>query len=200
MISQSDNTAADQLLYFLGRKNVENMLAITGHSNPALDIPFLSTFDMFRLKYQPGLQAAHEYLSKTGEERRELLNRVVSQISKDSLTIINHPLYIDSIEWFASPQDLCNVMNWLRLNSLNGSGAEVRDILSINPGLMFSAKSWKYIGYKGGSEPGVINLTFLLQSVKGDWYILSAGWNDTQSPVTESKFVRLMGKAIQLLE
>jgi hypothetical protein len=200
MISQSDNTAADQLLYFLGRENVEKMLTATGHSNPALDIPFLSTFDMFRLKCQPGLIAAHEYVSKTGEQRREILSIVVPQINRDSLVMYSQPVYIDSIEWFASANDLCNVMNWVRLNSIKAPGSEVRNILSINPGLSISKKSWQYIGYKGGSEPGVLNMTYLLQSVTGDWYVLSAGWNNTKAPLEESKFFGLVGRAIELIK
>ena len=64
MISQSDNTAADQLLYYSGRQNVEKMLAVTGHSNPSLDIPFLSTFDMFRLKGQPGLEVSMNFFPR----------------------------------------------------------------------------------------------------------------------------------------
>jgi hypothetical protein len=200
MISQSDNTAADQLLYYLGRQNVEKMLLITGHSNPSLDIPFLSTFDMFRLKGQPGLAAAHEYLSKTGEGRREILSTVVPQINRDSLVIYTQPVYIDSIEWFASANDLCSVMNWIRLNSTKAPGSEVRNILSINPGLSISKKSWQYIGYKGGSEPGVLNMTYLLQSVNGEWYVLSAGWNNTKAPLEEVKFFGLVGKSIELIK
>ncbi|MGA7720890.1 MAG: serine hydrolase [Ignavibacteriaceae bacterium] len=200
MISQSDNTAADQLLYYSGRQNVEKMLAVTGHSNPSLDIPFLSTFDMFRLKGQPGLEAAHEFLSKTGEERREILSNVVPQISRDSLVIGGQPVYVDSIEWFASANDLCAVMNWIRLNSIKAPGSEFRNILSINPGLSISKKSWQYVGYKGGSEAGVLNMTYLLQSVNGDWYALSAGWNNTKAPLEEVKFFRVVGKAIQLIK
>lgn len=200
MISQSDNTAADQLLNFLGRKNIEKMLSITGHSNPGLDIPFISTSELFKLKELPGLQEAHEYLSKTAEERRNFLSDFVPHISLDSLTFTGQPVYIDSLEWFASSNDLCSLMNWIRIKSLSIPGAEVRKILSINPGLAISKKLWKYIGYKGGSEPGVINMTFLLQSATGDWFILSASWNNINAPLDESKFFGLVGRTIELIK
>ena len=200
MISQSDNTAADQLLYFLGRKNIEKMLSVTGHSNPALNIPFITTAEMIKMKAQPGLKAAHQYLSEPAEQRRELLSKIVSQISFDSLTFYTQPVYIDSIEWFASPNDLCRLMNWIRLNSLNEPGSEVRKILAISSGIPIAKKFWQYIGYKGGSEPGVISMTYLLQSIKGDWYVLSAGWNNTAAPVDEVKFFRIVTRTIILIQ
>ena len=86
----------------------------------------------------------------------------------------------------ASANDLCAVMNWIRLNSIKAPGSEFRNILSINPGLSISKKSWQYVGYKGGSEAGVLNMTYLLQSVNGDWYSLSAGWNNTKSAARRS--------------
>lgn len=200
MISQSDNTAADRLLYFLGRKNVEKILTVTGHSHPALDIPFLSTSEMFKLKGEHGMNAVHKYLSMNSDERREFLNSEVSKINIDSLTISPEPVYIDSIEWFASAADLCKVMDWIRLNSENKPGAEARKILSINPGLQVSKDRWKYVGYKGGSEAGVINMTYLLQSVNGGWYELSAGWNNAKAPLDESKFIGLVGGLIKILK
>jgi len=200
MISQSDNTAADELLHFLGRKNVEKMLATTGHSDPALDIPFLSTSEMFKLKGEPGMKALHQYLTMNAEKKREFLNNTVSKINLESITFPANPVYIDSVEWFASPSDLCRVMNWLRLNSKRGPGAEIRKILSINPGLTFPEGKWKYIGYKGGSEPGVINMTYLLQSVNGSWYEFSAGWNNTAASLDNGKFFELVSSAIDLIK
>ncbi len=200
MISQSDNTAADGMIRLLGRKNIENILPVTGHSNPGLDIPFPSTSELFKLKGERGMRHLHKYLSLNTEGRRELLNDAVSRIDLDSLTIPSEPAYIDSVEWFASAADLCRDMNWIRLNSKNEPGAEARKILSINPGLTLSKNRWKYIGYKGGSEPGVMNMTYLLQSVKGDWYLMSAGWNNSKAPLDENKFIGLVGGAIKLIK
>ncbi len=37
-----------------------------------------------------------------------------------------------------------------------------RGVLGINRGLQWPDDKWAYVGYKGGSEPGVLNLTLLL--------------------------------------
>src|SRR3546814_20739954 len=62
------------------------------------------------------------------------------------------------IEWYASPADLARVMDWLRRHTETGPAAEARRILGLNPGIPADAAShWAYVGYKGGSEPGVLD-------------------------------------------
>ena len=61
------------------------------------------------------------------------------------------------------------------------------------------AKRWRYLGYKGGSEPGVIAMNFLAQARDGDWYVLSASWNNPAARVDEPRFVALMTRALNLL-
>jgi beta-lactamase class A len=198
MISISDNTATDNLLYIAGRENVEKMLSVTGHSKPELNIPFLATMEMFKLKGGPDKELATKYLASA--DRKKFVNEELPKIKKEDVSTWSAPLLIDKIEWFASAKDLCNVMNWLRANSENEKGNRVRNILSINPGLSVSKVKWNYIGYKGGSEPGVMSMTYLLCSSKGEWFALSCGWNNTKAPVHEGKFAGLVGSAIHLLE
>jgi hypothetical protein len=199
MISISDNTATDQLLYTLGRENVERMLAATGHSKPELDMPFLSTGELFRLKGEPGRTSARAYLAKTQQGRRDFLRTAVSQIRLESINIFTQPTEIESLEWFASSLDLCRVMSWIRLNTETGPGMDARRILSINPGISISKERWKYVGFKGGSEPGVMSMTYLLQSARGDWYAVSASWNNKQAPVDEARLAGLVGRVIELI-
>jgi beta-lactamase class A len=200
MISQSDNTATDQLLRLLGREKVEKMLSAAGHSRPELDIPFLSTMEVFKLKSEQNLSAAHSYLSLPAAKRHTFLADSLMRIGRESLSFRGQPTLVDSIEWFASAADLCRVMNWIRLNSESGPGAEVRQILAVNPGLAIPKDKWKYAGYKGGSEAGVMNMTYLLQSTDGGWYALSATWNNTQAPLDDAKLVGLVGGVLQLVK
>lgn len=75
------------------------------------------------------------------------------------------------------------VMNWLRQQTEMDKTA--RQILAINPGsgLTIPRDRWQYVGFKGGSEPGVLNMTYLLQSTKGVWYAVSIPWNNPQAPL-----------------
>ena len=106
---------------------------------------------------------------------------------------------IDSIEWFASAEDLARVMQYLAQHTATGEAALARKILSINPGLSIDHEQWSYIGYKGGSEPGVLDLTFLLRHGSGPWYVLTATWNDPKAPLAEERFEGFVQRAIELL-
>lgn len=51
--------------------------------------------------------------------------------------------------------------------------------MAINPSATPAIKAnWDYIGFKGGSEPGVLNLTWLLRDKAGAWHVLTLGWNN----------------------
>ena len=203
MISVSDNSATDILLRTLGREKVEAMLPVVGFHAAARDRPFLSTLDMFKLKGVAGGSLGARYLALDEKGRRALIdgevrNTPVSAIDP-KLFANGKPQSIDTIEWFASPLDLVRVMDWLRRNTETGPAAEARAILAKNSGVgPVVAGAWRFLGYKGGSEPGVINMTFLLQSKDGAWYALTGSWNDTATQVDDSRFASLMGRAVEL--
>ncbi len=52
---------------------------------------------------------------------------------------------------------------------------------------------------KGGSETGVMNMTFLVQSKGGQWHAVSGGWNNAEAALDKGKFVGLMSRAVALL-
>ncbi|MBA4320992.1 MAG: hypothetical protein C0412_21585 [Flavobacterium sp.] len=198
MISISDNTATDNLLYLLGSENVEKIMPVAGHSKPGLNIPFLATNEMFKLKGDPTKAIINKYLSSV--DKRQFLKDELSGVKRESFVMWNNPSYIDKVEWFASTNDLCNVMGWIKANSENEKGKHARDILAINPGINISKEKWSYVGYKGGSEPGVINMTFLLCSKTGKWYSLSFTWNNQNAPVDNTLFIGIVSGAIKFLE
>lgn len=203
MISISDNTATDQLLITLGREKVEKMLSVTGNSNPNLSIPFLTTFEMFKLKGVQPPQTAERYLAKDAAGKRQMLANEVAKFTKDDIALkdfLAKPTYISQLEWFASPNDLARLMNWLRLNTEKPPANKACGVLTINKALPPpEAANWNYVGYKGGSETGVISLTYLLQSKKGEWFVVSASWNDEKSAVSDRDFVSLVQKTVQVL-
>lgn len=201
MISISDNTAADELLTTLGRERVEAILAVTGHTEPELNVPFLSTLEMFKLKGEPTGQAAAAYLALDAKGRRAFLADAIAKVKSEDAKPFQDgkPAYVDKIEWFASAADMCRVMNWLRQQTEGDKTA--RQILAINPGsgLSIPRDKWQYVGFKGGSEPGVLNMTYLLESTKGEWYALSVGWNDRQAPLQNEKLFALLQQVLKLI-
>jgi beta-lactamase class A len=203
MISISDNSATDILLNALGREKVEAMLPVVGVKDPARNRPFLSTMELFKLKGIDANDLAGRYLAANEAGRRTMLDGEIANLPalliRPDLFRDGKPVRIEQLEWFLSPMDLVRVMDWLRRNTEGPKGADARAVLSKNPGIALPAASkWQWVGYKGGSEPGVLNLTLLLQAKRGDWYVLTGSWNDPARSVEEARFVALIGRAAEL--
>lgn len=202
MISVSDNSATDILLAFLGREKIEAMLPVIGWRDAARDRPLLSTLDMFKLKGLQGGTLGRRWLTLDEAGKRKLL---ATEIVPAPLSAIDPKLFQNGkpvmldIEWYASPADLIRTMDWIRRKTESGAGAEARAILAINSGVGPQvASNWRYVGYKGGSEPGVISMSFLLQGKDGAWYAAAASWNNAQAPVDDTRFIALMSRAVEL--
>lgn len=201
MISISDNTATDHLLAHLGRENVEASQTEMGHSAPELNQPFLSTREMFTIKLALTGENVQRYIdADTQERRRQLAEEIV--LLEPALAQANgwtSPRYIDTIEWFASAEDLCRAVATLHELAEQPGLKPVHDILALNPGIAFDPGTWTYIGYKGGSEPGVLNLTWLLQRADGRWFVLTAGLNDPDRNIDLNGALDLLQGAAGLL-
>jgi beta-lactamase class A len=199
MISISDNTATDILLNHLGRGRVETTQKLMGHSKHELNVPFLSTRELFLMKYTGGGSPARMYASLDARQKTRYLKSTVSSISLDSVAFVDTPVLPDSVEWFARTTDLCRAMDWLRKASVQPYGHPVLGILGINDGVDVDTKIWKTIGYKGGSEPGVLNMTYLLEHTNGRWYALSCSWMRTDQDVDLATFAGIVEQAIRVL-
>ena len=198
MISRSDNTATDILLHVVGRESVERLMPALGVRAAERNRPFLSTLEMFALKTAPDA-LLRAWLSGSEAERRRITTRdlaAASAASIDATRLVAAPTRIETLEWFASTEDLVRTMDWLRRNGDD----ETLAILSISPGVGgVNRQDFLYLGYKGGSEPGVINLTWLVRSRGGEWFAVSGTWNDPAAPVDEARFVALMQRALNLV-
>lgn len=190
MISVSDNAATDALMRELGREAIEGKLASIGHSAPDKALPMLTTAEAFALKSNPALRQRFEKASEAGQ--RDLLTAERSALSFAAIDMSHMgsgPNAIETIEWFASPKDTALLLNNLR--RLDNQTA--RDIMAVNSGIgPAAAAKWRYLGYKGGSEPGVISMSFLAQSKAGQWYAISGSWNNPAKEVDNNAFAALM--------
>jgi beta-lactamase class A len=204
MISVSDNSATDILLRHLGREKVEAMLPVVGIRDAAgRNTPFLGTLEAFKLKGVEGRALGTRWEAADIAGRRSLLAGPVAQapISAIAPTLFQDrkPIRIGTIEWFASADDLLRVLDWLRRNTEGPAGTDARAILSKNPGIgAANAGRWAWVGYKGGSEPGVVNMTLLMRAKSGGWLGLTAGWNNPKAAIDEARFIALIDKAAGL--
>ncbi len=194
MMSISDNTATDQLIKVLGRDRVYETFKASAHATPEISAPFLTTRELFLLKGGDKEQLA-AYADGMVDDRMAILANLEENPPGEAqvfAAFAGKPVRID-VEWFSSPRDLANLFEFMRLTA----DPEAFKIMSINKGIGDEYLTrWTYVGHKGGSEPGVRNLTWLLTDADGADYLLTLGWNNPDEDVSTQT---LLGFAKRIL-
>jgi beta-lactamase class A len=178
MISVSDNTAADALIDILGRKTIESFAPDSR--------PLLSTREFFLLKKPENKALRQRYLEAKEEERRRILSRVEGELPPAEL-FTGDPV-APEIEWFFTVRRLCDLIEELRPLPLTGvNGGPVR------------TEQWAESAYKGGSEPGVMNMSLSVKDRGGTVYTLSVTQNRDGAALDETSFVTLVQSVLRSL-
>ncbi|MEP0232600.1 serine hydrolase [Roseibium sp.] len=174
MISQSDNTATDLVM--------DHLTDLPSHRTGG-NKARLSTRQFFQLKADPILAA--EFSSASEETRRELLERL-SKAELPSVDAVSRP-YQPGVEWYASPEDLCAALD--RIAHLPA--------VTANPGVALE-DDWHSVAFKGGSEIGVLNHTYVLDQADGTRWCFSASWNQSE-PLDETAIHAALGTLLARL-
>lgn len=188
MISKSDNTATDHLINFLGKENIENtMFGLNSFLQD--NSPLLTTMDMFRLRTLSSDQV-DSYLKSDVNQKRTFLLNLQNNLSRDEvvthLSNWDQPKDIQKVEWYASTSDVCSVVENIKHQA--DFDQNIYDIMSINTPFVWIENDpyFEYVGYKGGSEPGVMTMTFLVKTKKQDWACISMGINNQKQSLNET--------------
>ncbi|MGH2550325.1 MAG: serine hydrolase, partial [Thermomicrobiales bacterium] len=178
MIQKSDNTATDHLLFLAGRENVEQMMEIMGVSDLTPNIPLISTRELAMMKFAYSTEDLDAYYAAPIEERRRILDEVIDAIPYSALADLEQdaPIELDRVEWFASREDLARTVQWLNATSANPALRPVRETLALETPVPFDGEVWPYVGYKGGSEFGLLTTTWLLDRADGRTFFYSVAF------------------------
>ncbi|MEM9602216.1 MAG: serine hydrolase [Pseudomonadota bacterium] len=177
MIRLSDNTATDVLIDALGRDALEAL-------SPR-NTPFLDTGAVFRLKDPRNADLLAQWRVGDTAARRGVLDALASRPLPPLSVFDAGPVALD-VEWFLSARELCAA-----LRAVGFAPAVVQ-----NPGHLDPSR-WARVAYKGGSEPGVINQSFLLEDTAGRTACVVGTWNNEAGMVT-LPFLRLMSHLVRL--
>jgi len=204
MISISDNTAADMLIHLVGRPAVQAQDQ-QWSAHAALNVPFLTTREAFLMKsFDPAL--AQRYLSLAPGQRAAFLASSVDPlpITPEQLQNLGTglPTDIDTIEWFASPDDICRAFAGLQQLATQPALAPLGPILSADNGdTELDPARWPTVWYKGGSEPGVLTLGYLATNSKGQTFVVVAMLSDPAaalSPSAQPELLAIVRGAFEL--
>jgi hypothetical protein len=188
MIARSDNRAADDLTLALGRETVERFAKTHGGVDPRL-VPLLLTSETFGLKYA----ASDEERARFAKGDREQRLSLAAQASTRKWDAPTAPSSIGVVGWFASLRGLCTVTEFLHETAASAKTEPVGRILAANPGMPDVERAFSYVGFKGGEEPGIFHLNFILQRARdGKWMYLGATLNDDQRLIDRQKAAALV--------
>lgn len=200
MISISDNTATDHLIYLLGRRAIEHQMSVMGDTKPQLNLPLLTTREMAMLRDKSAGMPAREYnkLDEAGK-RKFLAEHFSGTVDYDKLDF--DTAAYDQAEWYAAPMDMARAMEWIYRHTTADKPAHLmRAILAIDPKLDYDRAKWKFVGFKGGSEAQLLAGNWLLESAAGKWYTFHVFYNNPTGkadPEALIKAVQAIFKAIE---
>jgi beta-lactamase class A len=182
MISQSDNEATDLLIRELGRAAVEA-------ADPSQrNLPFLTTVEAFKLKDPDNAPLLERWRSGDERARRDLLGELplVMELPRPSL-FTGDPVATD-VEWFLTATELCDLI----------AGLSDLDLMGVNPGVV-DAANHERVAYKGGSEPGVLNMTTWVRDDEGREICVCATRN-ADEPIETTDLSGVVSAAFDVLD
>lgn len=199
MISVSDNSATDTLIAALGQKRLAAAVRASGHQRPQDLLPLLTTQQVTGLKMPANAPLRDRFLAADDKAQAAILAEAGDRLRLRKLDLSVYtggPNQIDTIEWFASPADIARLLAMLEREA----DPVTRAILKVNPGIApVNAAKWDYLGYKGGSEPGIMAMSFLAHGKQGQRYILTAMVNDNAAEIDQPGFTQLITRMLDVL-
>lgn len=199
MISISDNTATDMLIQELGREAVEEAVAASGHHDPELMRPFMSTREMFQVGWG---SAAHRerWIDGSQRERRELLEELErAPMGAHDIAVAGDPLWPQGVEWFATAEDVAAV----HLALQDRDDPVVRESLVENSGVEpAEQQQWDFLGFKGGSSPGVLTGSWFAEEGRRSYVVVIQASTEDAAGIgadATAEFSRLASSALELV-
>ena len=157
MISLSDNTATDTLLRLLGSEGLEGRFP--------RNTPFLTCREFLILRSSDNLDLRDRYLAGNEAERREVIADAGTRCLPQAESVMDQ-LMIPELGWHFTVREL---------SELIGKVADL-PALSIHSGPA-APGDWQSVAFKGGSEPGLLNLTMRAQAGDGRIFTLAVTVN-----------------------
>ena len=90
-------------------------------------------------------------------------------------------------------------MAWLHAASQRPGLRQVAEIMALETQLPFDGETWPYVGFKGGSELGVLSGTWLMQRADGRVFVYSVGFRNPDGEIDMPAAVAVMEAGRDLL-
>jgi hypothetical protein len=117
----------------------------------------------------------------------------VDPLSLSQVVGSSAPRDVGSLEWFASPDDLCRAFVGLQRMEARPGLAPIGTVLSVNRGdIDLDQSQWPTVWFKGGSEPGVLTLGYLARTATGKTFVVVAMVENPSAPLAAPATLKLL--------
>lgn len=186
MNEAGDTTATDHLVGLLTPATIESyVLARTRDARSS--VPLLTLRQMFALKLAPDDAVSIDYARSNADGRAAMLapdgDLATPEVKWDELETWNTPRLTGEVGYFCSARDLAGIFGDVRRLEQSAGLEQIAEGLRHDPGFEVDRGTWQSIAHKGGREPGVVSLAWLLKRDDGRWFTLAAIWNNQEQPV-----------------
>ncbi|WP_218663900.1 serine hydrolase [Acinetobacter baumannii] len=180
MIQISDNTATDSLIEVLKKPRIE---ALSPRNSP-----LLTTRELFQLIDPSNEKLRNKFKTGTKSTRLEALAEL-DKLPLPSVSSIGKLATWQDAEWYMSANEICPLLE------------SVQDAPALNSSLnpLFKNLNWQKIGFKGGSEYGVINFSVIGKTQKGH-KVCAVFTTNGNEPQPESKLAILFTGILQAVD
>lgn len=114
------------------------------------------------------------------------------------------PTDINKLEWLASAKDVSNTLQQLYMQTLADSKLQTKilQILSNNSFDTFdiTTTNLKFLGFKEGSEPGVLSYAYLFETKQHHFGSLVLIWNNENNLLNREIFSEIAHGILKLLD
>jgi hypothetical protein len=139
------------------------------------------------------------YAAANIDERRAVLDALDVPLPTVDQFDADTPVEIDRIEWFATGTEIAAAHLWLDKYRDRPGFEPLAAIVGDNPGVPLDPDVWSAVSFKGGSEPGVIFLGWLLQREDGRRFVVAVSVTNATGPVDEIRVASAGAGIIGLL-
>ncbi len=198
-VGESDDSAADQLLLALGRASVGAAIDRFAPAGAPPRPTVLRTREVFALKLLATDAERSAFVAATGEKRLALASEIARRpldgaAAHDAARAWKSPRLLRDAEWFASAREQCGVLASLGAKSERPTMKPLHDALFAQPGLPDGGGYFASIGYKGGSEPGLLHIGWYLTTQRTHRpLVLVLTVVDDEKPIDVDRAVYLAG-------
>lgn len=202
MTSRGDPTAMDRLVRLVGEPAILAAAAHAGNTHPEGITPFVTNRQVAWLAWDPSTEAQkarQEWPGADAARRRALLATMPASAAPTAPTAPS-PHWPSKIGSFVTPDDLVAAHLHLQRLAARPATSALRDLLGRNGGIQ--VPGWTYSSFKGGSDVGVVALTFYAEAGTGATarrQVLVVLGRDPQRSIDNATFVAGATDAANLL-